>query len=481
MKNYLRYDKSILLFISLIFFLSTTACIEKTDDSKMQESNFSKQINFSDAPILQINKDGDKNFTIDMQDKDIQEIIEIAGCINRKYNCQENKEEAGKAIIFMGESNNQVFIKPLIDLLWLNADLKNIINQSLNKLTNQEIFSATNWEKWSNSQVELELPDNYLKIKSNIFSKLDQKYSLIFENQFNEQIKFNKVNWIGSTSDAIPALNNPTLISKNEEAYLTNNDIIMGINSNNNEIAFPIKIIKWHGVINQQIGNQTYSIIYCPTSNSITAFESDLGNLSLSSLFFENSCLMKNDQGILINSETGIYANKKKLRRIPIMQTTWTFWKNYYPNSKVLSKNTGIVIDYDEVMPKWAQLINPDNLVQKITEVTTNNQFNTYVNYEYMGDKKEILLYKIYDYRIVYQAVNTENFITIILDDGIGARTFYAPPDEITQISYTSKNGWLARDIENIYWFISDNGLINQDDSSFYAEIANYISYKKIP
>ena len=481
MKNYLRNSKSILLLILLITLMSNTACIEKIDNNKIQESNFSKQINFVDAPVAQTNKDQDKNFKIDMGDKDIQEIIEIAGCIDREYDCQTNKEDAGKAIIFMGESNNKVFIKPLIDLLWINADLKNIINQSLNKLTNQEIFSSINWEKWANSEIELELPENYLKIKSDIFSKLDKNYSLIFQNQYNAQIKFDKVNWIGSTSNAIPALSNPTLISKNEEAYLTNNDIVMGINLNDNAMAFPIKIIKWHGVINQKIKNQTYSIIYCPVSNSINAFESKLGNLSLSSLFLENSCLIKNDQGILIDSETGIYGNNNKLKRIPIMQATWTFWKTYYPNSKVLSKNTGIVIDYDELMPQWAQLINPDNLVQEIIKYEPNSSFNTYVNYSYMEEKKEILLYKIYDYRIVYQTIDAKRFITIILDNGIGARTFYAPPDEITQISYTSKNGWLARDSENIYWFISDNGLINQDDSSFYSEIANYISYKKIP
>ena len=193
----------------------------------------------------------------------------------------------------------------------------------------------------------LEIPDNYLKIKSDIFSKLDKNYSLIFQNKYNQKIDLSKINWIGSTSNAIPALNNPKLISKNEEAYLNNDDIILGLNLEGNETAFPLKIIKWHGVINQKINNQTYSIIFCPTSNSLTAYKGDLGYLSFSSLFLENSCLIKNSEGILIDAETGIFGDNKKLERIPIMQTTWTFWKNYYPNSKVLSKNTGVIIDYD--------------------------------------------------------------------------------------------------------------------------------------
>ncbi|MFL2634521.1 MAG: DUF3179 domain-containing (seleno)protein [Dehalococcoidia bacterium] len=481
MKNYFRNKKSILLILLIVPFLSNSACIEKIDNDNSTNSGFSNKINFTEAPIIQMNQDMENNFKIDMQDKDIQEIIEIAGCINRMYDCQENKEEAGKAIIFMGESNNKVFIKPLIDILWVNADLKNVINQSLIKLTNQDIFSSKNWEKWANSELTLEIPDNYLKIKSDIFSKLDKNYSLIFQNKYNQKIDLSKINWIGSTSNAIPALNNPKLISKNEEAYLNSDDIILGLNLEGNETAFPLKIIKWHGVINQKINNQTYSIIFCPTSNSLTAYKGDLGYLSFSSLFLEDSCLIKNSEGILIDAETGIFGDNKKLERIPIMQTTWTFWKNYYPNSKVLSKNTGVIIDYDELVPAWVDLINPDNLVKEMTKYTSNDSFNTYVKYDYMSNNAEIMLYRVYDYRIIYQNLGSKKFITIVLDNGIGARTFFAPPEEITQISYTSKNGWLARDSENIYWFISDNGLINQDDSSFYSEIANYISYKKIP
>ena len=279
MKNYFRNKKSILLILLIVPFLSNSACIEKIDNDNSTNSGFSNKINFTEAPIIQMNQDMENNFKIDMQDNDIQEIIEIAGCINRTYDCQENKEEAGKAIIFMGESNNKVFIKPLIDILWVNADLKNVINQSLIKLTNQEIFSSINWEKWANSELALEIPDNYLKIKSDIFSKLDKNYSLIFQNQYNQKIDLSKINWIGSTTNAIPALNNPKLISKNEEAYLNNDDIILGLNLEGNETAFPLKIIKWHGVINQKINNQTYSIIFCPTSNSLTAYKGDLGYL----------------------------------------------------------------------------------------------------------------------------------------------------------------------------------------------------------
>ena len=253
MKNYFRNKKSILLILLIVPFLLNSACIEKIDNDNSTNSGFSNKINFTEAPIIQMNQDMENNFKIDMQDKDIQEIIEIAGCINRMYDCQENKEEAGKAIIFMGESNNKVFIKPLIDILWVNADLKNVINQSLIKLTNQDIFSSKNWEKWANSELTLEIPDNYLKIKSDIFSKLDKNYSLIFQNKYNQKIDLSKINWIGSTSNAIPALNNPKLISKNEEAYLNSDDIILGLNLEGNETAFPLKIIKWHGVINQKI------------------------------------------------------------------------------------------------------------------------------------------------------------------------------------------------------------------------------------
>ncbi len=471
--------------IFIIFFISgilTIGCVETENSTIKKHGQYSNEIVFKEVSSIIKKSNSTKNNSFEELLKiSDQEIIKIATCIKPQIDCEANSEKAAQAILFMGNSQNELFIKPLIDILWIENNFKNIINEALSKLTGEYLSLASEWESWSNQQTHLKIPENYLEIKSKIYSKIDKKYNEIIENEYNKHIPIKNLKWIGSSAQVIPKINNPKLINSDEQNYLNNDDLIIGINVNGKNYAYPLKILRWHGVINEEISGKSFVITYCPTMNIATAFENKpVGNLSLSSLFLNQQCLMQNNDGLLINTESGIYSNGyKQLKRIPIMQTTWKFWKTYNPNSKVLSKDTGYLIDYnDDEIPYWINIINPENIELEYVKYNQDSKYNTLVQYEYKGQRASHLLYRVYDYRIIYDNINNQRILTIIFDNGIGARTFIAPPEEIVQISYTSKNGWLAKDVDNIYWFIGNNGLINQDDSSFYSEISNYISIK---
>ena len=473
------------LTIFIIFFISgilVIGCVESKNSTIKKHDQYSNEIVFKKVSnIIKKNNSTENNSFEEFLKISDQEIIQIAACINIQTDCKANNEQAGQAILFMGNSQNKLFIKPLIDLLWLEANFKNIINEALSKLTGEYFSLASEWESWSILQVDLKMPENYLKIKSKIYSKIDKNYLKIIENEYNKHIPIKDLKWIGASAQVIPKINNPNLINNDEQNYLKNADLIIGINVNGKNYAYPLKILRWHGVINETISGKSFVITYCPTMNIATAFENNsVGNLSLSSLFLRQQCLMQNNDGLLINSKSGIYYNGyKQLKRIPSMQTTWKFWKTYNQNSKVLSKDTGYLIDYnDDEIPYWISIINPENIELEYVKYNQDSEYNTLVQYEYKGLRASHLLYRFNDYRIIYDNLNNQRLLTIIFDNGIGARTFIAPPEEIVQISYTIKNGWLAKDVDNIYWFIGSNGLINQDDSSFYSEISNYISIK---
>ena len=468
-------------FIIFIHFLIsgivTISCIESEKSIIQKNDQYSSEITFNNVPsIIKINNSSEEFLKISDQG-----IIKIAACVDMQVPCNANREQAAKAILFMGNSQNKLFIKPLIDILWIENSFKDIINEALNKLTGKYFSTASEWESWSVKQDFLQMPDNYVEIKSEIYSKIDKQYSKIIKNEYNTHIPMETLKWIGASAQVIPEINSSKLISSNEQNYLKDDDLIIGINVNGKDYAYPLKILRWHGIINEEISDKSFVIVYCPTMNIATVFENKpVGNLSLSSLFLDQQCLMQNDDGVLINAENGIYNNGyKQLKRMPMIQTTWKFWKTYNPNSKVLSKDTGYLIDYnDNEIPYWISIINPKNIELEYVKYNQNSTYNALVQYEYQGQSVSHLLYRVYDYRIIYDNFTNQKILTIIFDNGIGARTFLAPPKEIIQISYTNKNGWLAKDIDNIYWFISSNGLINQDDSSFYSEISNYISIK---
>ncbi|MFB0901209.1 MAG: DUF3179 domain-containing (seleno)protein [Dehalococcoidia bacterium] len=481
-KNITKISKKYSLITLIIFYtFLSISCIESEKLNNDKDYNYiSEEIVFDKLKMLDAtNSDKNKQFNSKFNNADESEIIKIAACIAQVNQCKDDKDLAAKAILFMGNSTNNNFIRPLVDILWIDNELDELINESLSKLTKKYFSSASEWEIWLNDNKKISSPDQYRQLKGEIFSYIDDGYYNIFNNEDNQSLNINQTKWIGSKLGAIPALNNPKFIKQNEEKYLNKNDIIIGIKVQDEFRAYPIKILKWHGVINDKINNQEFSIIYCPMTNTSTVFNNKkTGELSFSGLFEDKKCLVNNNNNILIDSTTGSFGKElNELERYPMIQSTWQFWQKYYPNSKVLSMNTGFLIDYQkDKLPHWINLIQPQNIALEFSKHHEDQNYRTMVNYHYQNQRVSHLLYYINDFRIINKTINNNKIVTIIFDNGIGARTFIGPKDNLIKISYSQKNGWLAQDTENIYWFISENGLINQDDSSFYAEIPNFIT-----
>jgi hypothetical protein len=60
----------------------------------------------------------------------------------------------------------------------------------------------------------------------------------------------------GPPKDGIPALVNPDYIAAEEASYLQKNDRVIGVVVNGDVRAYPLKIMSWHELVNDTIGNQ---------------------------------------------------------------------------------------------------------------------------------------------------------------------------------------------------------------------------------
>jgi len=121
-------------------------------------------------------------------------------------------------------------------------------------------------------------------------------------------------------------------------------------------VAYPHNILNWHEIANQNSGNFTYSIIYCPLTGTATAWS---GNLDNGSSTFGVSGLLYNSNIIPYDRSTSSYWSQIKgvsikgqyqglnAETFPVVETTWESWKKMYPNSKVLSTSTGYNRDYE--------------------------------------------------------------------------------------------------------------------------------------
>jgi hypothetical protein len=65
----------------------------------------------------------------------------------------------------------------------------------------------------------------------------------------------------GPPKDGIPALNEPQFVSAQEgEKFLMSWDRVLGVEHNGVAKAYPIKILNWHEVVNDRIGDKPIAV-----------------------------------------------------------------------------------------------------------------------------------------------------------------------------------------------------------------------------
>ncbi len=123
----------------------------------------------------------------------------------------------------------------------------------------------------------------------------------------------------GVSRDGIPALSNPFFSLQNSPglSYLQNSDLVLGVVINGDIRAYPENILWWHEVINDKVGGEKVIISFCPLTGS----------------------------GLLLKAPP-IDSEVEKLELLPVIETTWGKWKELYPETKVLTQETGFDRDY---------------------------------------------------------------------------------------------------------------------------------------
>lgn len=77
----------------------------------------------------------------------------------------------------------------------------------------------------------------------------------------------------GVPKDGIPSLFNPVKISAAQANYLSDDDLVLGIVVDDMAIAYPHTILDWHEVVNEDIGDKTFTVSYCPLTGTAIVFD----------------------------------------------------------------------------------------------------------------------------------------------------------------------------------------------------------------
>lgn len=160
----------------------------------------------------------------------------------------------------------------------------------------------------------------------------------------------------GPPPDGIPSIDLPKFVSVTEgNKFLKDTDKVVGINLNGDIRAYPLQILVWHEIVNDNVDDVPIAVTYCPLCFTNQVFKRTVNHTVLefgTSGKLYNSNLVMYDRTskslwsqalgeAIVGSYTGV-----KLERIPFDVAFWKDWKELYPKSKVLSKDTGSARPY---------------------------------------------------------------------------------------------------------------------------------------
>ena len=161
----------------------------------------------------------------------------------------------------------------------------------------------------------------------------------------------------GPGIDGIPALTNPNLINANntEANFIKDTDLVIGYKNGNDIRAYSHSILDWHEIINDNVGNVSIAITYCPLTGTGIGWNRILNGsettFGVSGLLYNTNLIPFDRQtnsnwSQILNTSVNGDLLGTKVDLIPLFETSWKTWKTLYPNTKVVSKNTGFARTY---------------------------------------------------------------------------------------------------------------------------------------
>ncbi len=76
----------------------------------------------------------------------------------------------------------------------------------------------------------------------------------------------------GPPPDGIPSIDNPKFIPANQSDFLSDSEAVVGVTFGGITRAYPLQILVWHEIVNDNFNGLPIAITYCPLCYSSAAF-----------------------------------------------------------------------------------------------------------------------------------------------------------------------------------------------------------------
>lgn len=154
----------------------------------------------------------------------------------------------------------------------------------------------------------------------------------------------------GPPRDGIPSIDDPVFQgSAGADAWLRDDDRVLGLTRGGDVRAYPIRILNWHEIVNDRVDGEPLLVTWCPLCGSGVAYDPRVPR-HVDGLVFGVSGLLFNSDVLLYDRTTESLWSQLEHRAVSgplrgtvletlfLRDTTWADWRARHPDTKVLAR-----------------------------------------------------------------------------------------------------------------------------------------------
>jgi hypothetical protein len=261
-------------------------------------------------------------------------------------------------MILRGRDNLDV-VPGLIQVLRF-VDDDGWIDRTLAGLTGEERGKSwKEWILWQQAHPEITPFEGFDAFKADVMAIIDPDFRLFLQPGVARDIRLEEIVWGGVKKDGIPALTNPTHIPAADVTYLEDDELVFGVEINDDARAYPLRILDWHEMFNDVVDGVPVTLAYCTLCGSGILYDARVPGYddpfvfgSSGFLYRSNKLMYDQATHSLWNQFTGrpvvgpLTGSGIELEVLPVTITSWHNWQAQHPDTKVLSLDTGFDRNY---------------------------------------------------------------------------------------------------------------------------------------
>ncbi len=232
-------------------------------------------------------------------------------------------------------------------------DVRQEAAEALERLTG-ESFGA-DWPAWVRwyAGSDLAPPPGFVGFKGRLLGRIDPQFERLLRDEHPSRIRTEEIVWGGVAYEGIPALDRPKVVRAGEATWLGPDEPVFGIRLRDAARAYPLRILDWHEMANDELDGVAFSLAYCTLCGSGIAYDTripEVGTVDFGSsglLMRSNKLMVDRQTRTLWNQFTGrpvlgpLADREIELRVLPSVVTRWGDWRARHPHTTVVSLDTG--------------------------------------------------------------------------------------------------------------------------------------------